>query len=88
MKILEAVRKDEIPAVTPGLGRAPNPDSVKIAERVVSLNGMALPVEFPTLRDAKTAAQSTRNPRSFFNRLGIRAIQRGTTVFFWKKEPE
>lgn len=79
MKVLEPVSTDAIPRIGPSRYE-------ELYQRVLFLNGLALPVEFEGKKKAVYFASTFHHPRSRAKRLGLRATQRGNTVFVYRKD--
>ena len=82
-KFGELVKREEIPRAGHAGGAPPSEFSLQVLARLQ--DGLVLPVEFPDPKAALTAASAARLPHSYLKLRGIRAAQRGTTVYFWKE---
>ena len=78
MKILEPVKREDIPCIK-GRGKYDG-----IYDRAESLNGLALPVECETMKEAVSLAQSGQG-KGKGSKRGFTCARRGTTVFVYKK---
>lgn len=81
MKLLNPVPLEDVPERAHG-SRVYDP----IYEKVLSLNGLALPVEFETKGDAELFTKVARQPKGQARKLGLRASMRGKTVFVYKEK--
>lgn len=79
MKILEPVERDKVPP-TPNA----RTDFDELFQRALSSNGLAVPVEFETVREASNLRALLSQSASRGGKLGLKAIQRGNTVFVYK----
>ena len=84
MNVLEPVPKAEIPEKKEG--RPYNPERESILQRALELDGLALPVQFETSREAMLFRYATSGPGSRTERLGLRTALRGKTVFVFRAE--
>lgn len=55
-----------------------------IYEQVLQLNGLALPVEFESKKEAISFAQTSQS-KGAGHRLGLMTVRRGKTVFIYRK---
>ena len=82
-KFGELVKREEIPRAGHAGGAPPSEFSLQVLARLQ--DGLVLPVEFADPKAARIAVNSAHDQRSFLKQQGIRAAQRGTTVYFWKE---
>jgi len=79
MKVLDPVPADEIPR-----GYATKYDP--IYERALALDGLALPIELETRKQAENFATVFRLRAGKPARLGLTAVRRGKVVFVYRKD--
>ena len=79
MEILEPIEKDKIPYS----GKTHYAEIYRLA---LSANGLAVPVKFKSLREARNCRSNFTHPKSIASRLGLAAILRGDTVFVYRKD--
>ncbi len=83
VKILEPIKESDVPRQSGGKGSASK--HAGLFERVLELNGEALPIEFNTSEEALMQARTWRNVRGACSGRGIQARQRGNIVFLSKR---
>ena len=79
MKVLEPIEKPEIPTT---FGRRSDYDEVY--QRALSVDGLAVPVEFDTKKEAMNFRWLLGNKKGRGQALGLRGILRGNTVFVFR----
>ena len=80
MEILKPIKTADIPAEA----RGPHPYTA-IYEKVLALDGLALPITFETLKEAANMRTVFSQKKSKARKLGLGALQRGKTVFIYRK---
>ena len=80
MEVLEPVKVNKVPTIHYGSKYA------GVYEQASSLNGLALPVQFETAREAQSLCQAVGH-QVRRRGLKLRATQRGKTVFLYKPSP-
>ena len=85
MKILEPVEQAGIPRAKGGVGAASEHEA--LFERVLSLDGKALPIEFENAEVATRYSHTWRVKTSACAARGIRVRKRGNTLYLSKGSP-
>ena len=85
MKILEPVDQAEIPRVNTRGGITSKYQ--ELYDRVLSLNGKALPVEFEDMASAHRMAQVWQRKANICYKQGIRVIVRDKVLYLSKRSP-
>ena len=80
MKILEPVACEDIPTSVYF-----HPEYDEIYRRALSANGLAVPVQFESRKQAGGFRSLISQSSSRGAKLGLRGIQRGNTVFVYRK---
>lgn len=83
MKVLKPMAVGDIPLI-----ERPRAQNEELYQRALSLNGLALPVEFETWEQARCFATTCKQVGSRGRRLGLDTAQRGKTVFLYRKREE
>lgn len=83
MKVLEPISPESVPKLG---SRGPVSPFEELFQQARSLDGLALPVECDNIKQAQRLAYSCHVRRGRGQVLGLRAAQRGKTVFLYKRD--
>jgi hypothetical protein len=83
MKFLEPVEQSAIPSPQTTDGKISKYQ--ELYDRVLSLNGKALPIEFEDAKSADKQASNWKQKHSACRKQGIRAVLRGKVIYLSKR---